>query len=152
MLESLHSLTGAVIAYKIGNPALAFPLAFFSHFAADLLPHWNPEILKEKKKFGHILVKTNLQIIIDCLIGLFFGLFIAFKTLPDTTHFLTVLGGSFFAVLPDLIEAPFYYLNVKTSLILKLVKFQGEHQFKVSFWIGMIFQLFYAVLLLSLVW
>jgi len=152
MLESLHSLTGAVIAYKIGNPALALPLAFLSHFATDLLPHWNPEIYNEKKKLGHLLAKTNLQIIIDCLIGLFFGLFVALKALPSTTHFLTVIGGSFFAILPDLVEAPFYYLNVKASPILKLTKFQRSHQFKTSFWFGMAFQLLYAILLLSLVW
>ncbi|PIV00889.1 hypothetical protein COS54_02185 [Candidatus Shapirobacteria bacterium CG03_land_8_20_14_0_80_39_12] len=152
MLESLHSLTGAVIAYKIGNPALAFPLAFLSHFACDLLPHWNPEIYKEKKKLGHLLAKTNLQIIIDCLLGLFFGLFIAFKALPSTIHFLTVIGGSFFAILPDLAEAPFYYLNVKASPILILTKFQRSHQFKTSFWFGITFQIVYAIFLLSLVW
>lgn len=153
MLESLHSLTGAVIAYKIGNPILAFPIALLSHFVTDLLPHWNPEIYKEKKKLGHLLAKTNLQIIIDCLVGLFVSLFVAFKALPDTGHFLIVIGGSFFAILPDLVEAPYYYLNVKSnSLLKKLIKFQGEHQFKASFWVGMVFQILFAIFLLSLVW
>jgi hypothetical protein len=36
-----HGLTGAVIAVTVKKPELAIPLAFLSHFAQDLIPHWD---------------------------------------------------------------------------------------------------------------
>jgi hypothetical protein len=35
-----HGITGAVIALTIKQPALALPLAFLSHFATDMIPHF----------------------------------------------------------------------------------------------------------------
>jgi hypothetical protein len=36
-----HAATGALIATAINRPALALPLAFLSHFAVDMIPHWD---------------------------------------------------------------------------------------------------------------
>lgn len=36
-----HGMTGAVIALTVKNPIVAVPLAFFSHFSQDIIPHWN---------------------------------------------------------------------------------------------------------------
>lgn len=51
-----HSATGASIAITLGNPAVALPLAFVSHFVLDALPHYGypnnggyVEALKHKK-------------------------------------------------------------------------------------------------------
>ena len=40
-----HVITGAVIATAVTQPALALPLAFASHFALDVMPHYgdNPK-------------------------------------------------------------------------------------------------------------
>lgn len=35
-----HVLTGAIIALTVKEPLLALPLAFVSHFALDMLPHF----------------------------------------------------------------------------------------------------------------
>jgi hypothetical protein len=40
MTGTNHALTGAVIASIVGQPALAIPLAFASHFLLDSLPHF----------------------------------------------------------------------------------------------------------------
>lgn len=152
MLEAAHSLTGAVIAYKIGNPVLALPLAFLSHYVADQLPHWNPDIGNEKKKFGFITKSTNIKIFFDVIIGLGFGSYVAFKVFPDTFRFYTVLAGSFFAVLPDLLEAPYYYLKAKhSSLFIEVAKFHNKHQWNVPLWLGMLFQIFYVIFLFWLI-
>ncbi len=151
MLELAHALTGGVIAYKIGNPALSLPLALASHFAIDLLPHWNPHISTEKKKLGFLSRKTTFFILADCLVGLTFGLFLAFKTLPDTKRMFFVLMGCFLAILPDLIEAPFFFFNKKGKFLKIFIKFQGRLQFNVGFWPGMLFQAFYVSVLLYLV-
>jgi hypothetical protein len=36
-----HAVTGALVAAAINKPALALPAALLSHFAADIIPHWN---------------------------------------------------------------------------------------------------------------
>ncbi len=147
----MHALTGAFIAYEIPNPFLALPLAFFSHFAVDLLPHWNPDIFHQKKKLGYISQKIFLFIVFDSLVGLIFGSYLAYKALPNIERGVFVLAGAFLAVLPDLAEAPFYFLGIKNKLIGRLIKFQGSHQWKAAFWPGIILQFGYALLLLSLV-
>ena len=151
MLELAHALTGGVIAYEIGNPALSLPLAFASHFVVDLLPHWNPHLAKEKKRFGFISKKTTFLVVVDSLIGLTLGLFLAFKALPDIKRMFFVVAGCFLAILPDLIEAPFYFLNQKGKFIKKLVNFQGKIQYNAPFWPGMLFQVLYVSALLYLV-
>ena len=151
MLELAHALTGGVIAYEIGNPALSLPLAFASHFVVDLLPHWNPHLAKEKKRFGFISKKTTFLVVVDSLIGLTLGLFLAFKALPDIRRMFLVVAGCFLAILPDLIEAPFYFLNQKGKFIKKLVNFQGKIQYNAPFWPGMLFQVLYVSALLYLI-
>lgn len=46
MTISNHFATGALIAYAIKQPYLAFPLAFVSHFALDVLPHYGAPKVK----------------------------------------------------------------------------------------------------------
>ena len=49
MLETPHVAVGAAIAASIPNPLIAIPLAFASHFALELVPHWNPHLNTELK-------------------------------------------------------------------------------------------------------
>lgn len=151
MLEFTHSLTGGVIASKIGNPLIALPAALLSHFLVDLLPHWNPGLSKELKKYGRISQKTFRLVMADSFFGLFLGLILASRKLPDIRSGLMVVLGCFLAILPDLFEAPFYFLGWKNSRCQRLHQFQSEHQFKVSFWPGIISQIIYSLLLLYLV-
>jgi hypothetical protein len=39
-----HAITGATIASVIGQPVLAIPIAFASHFLLDSLPHFGEDI------------------------------------------------------------------------------------------------------------
>ena len=151
MLELAHALTGGVIAYEIGNPALSLPLAFASHFVVDLLPHWNPPLSAEKKRFGFISKKTTFLVVVDSLIGLTLGLFLAFKALPDIKRMFFVVAGCFLAIFPDLVEAPFYFLHQKGKLMKKIVNFQGKIQYNAPFWPGMLFQALYVSGLLYLI-
>lgn len=151
MLESIHALTGGVIAYKIGNPLISLPLAFLSHFIVDMLPHWNPSLHKEKKELGNISDKTKIIIFIDCAVGLFLGLWLTFKKLPNLNQTAVVLLGCFFGILPDLLEAPYYLLNKKTKNLKWLIDFQGKHQLNVPFIPGMIFQIIYLTFLISII-
>ena len=56
-----HGVTGAVIALSVKHPALAVPLAFLSHFACDLIPHF------AFPKKDHFTRKFNIVIASDFL-------------------------------------------------------------------------------------
>jgi len=56
-----HGMTGAVIALTIKEPLLAVPLAFLSHFATDMIPHFG---LNEKQLFKR---HFNIILIADFL-------------------------------------------------------------------------------------
>jgi len=151
MLELAHAITGGVIAFKVANPRLALPLAFVSHFIIDFFPHWNPHLSTEKKKLGAITQKSKFLVIIDCLAGLILGLSIAFRALPDVKRTIVVIFGCLFGILPDLAEAPFFFLNNKSKFLRKIVEIQSKLQFNTSFWFGILFQAVYVYLLLRLV-
>jgi hypothetical protein len=41
MTATNHALTGALIGLIVGQPAIALPAAFLSHFICDALPHYD---------------------------------------------------------------------------------------------------------------
>lgn len=147
MLELVHAATGGIIAYKIGSPLVSLPLALLSHAVLDLLPHWNPSLTKEKKKSGKISSKTILIIFFDCLIGLILGLKIASLALPDTKKAIIVVFGCLAGILPDLIEAPYFFLNKNFPLLKGLISFQSKHQWNVPFVFGVSSQILLLILL-----
>jgi len=56
-------MTGAFIALVVHKPALALPLAFVSHFAIDMIPHYGygdvPFHLRDTQK--HFLIKQTID-------------------------------------------------------------------------------------------
>jgi hypothetical protein len=128
VLETPHVTVGAAIATKFPNPALALPLAFASHFVLEKVPHWNPHLNTEKKKFGKITPQSTKIVIVDVIFSLILGTFIAYQALPNTTHFLTILAACFVSALPDIVEGPYFFLDVKSKMIEKWVVFQKSIQ------------------------
>ncbi|KKR30244.1 MAG: hypothetical protein UT61_C0010G0017 [Candidatus Woesebacteria bacterium GW2011_GWA1_39_8] len=150
MLETPHVVVGAAIATKIPNPLIALPLALASHFVLDMVPHWNPHLNLEKNKTGKIGAGTNFFIAADVALSLMLGFAIAVKALPNTSHALIILLSAFVAVLPDLVEAPYYYLNSKSRSIQKWVEFQKTIQSDTSILLGLITQ--FATVIAAFVW
>ncbi len=128
LLETPHVIVAAAIAYKIGNPALALPLALASHLILEKVPHWNPHLNTEIRKYGKLTPTTMKIIYGDIILASISGFLIAIKALPDSSLFLTVLLSSFLGVLPDVAEAPYYLWHKKTVLLEKLIKFQKSLQ------------------------
>ena len=145
MVEVTHVLVGVAIATNTANPALALPLAFASHFVLDMLPHWNPHIYTQMKTFGRINGKTTALIAIDSFLALLIGLTFALQRSGDFGQMMIILLGAFFAVLPDLLEAPYYFLGVKHPLIVKLVDFEHSLQTKAPLIPGILTQVAVAV-------
>lgn len=128
MLELPHAVVGAAIAAKVGNPALALPLALASHFVVDMLPHWNPHLNRELKEHGRVTTRTTTFVAIDVVSSLVAGFGIASTVLPNITHFWVVILGAFMAVLPDLVEAPYFFLRKEYVFVGRLIAFQKRIQ------------------------
>jgi len=140
VLETPHVVVGAAIATRIANPLLSIPLAFGSHFLLDRIPHWNPHLNTEMKKYGKPTKKSSFIVAADVCTALFVGFFIASKAMPDMAHAATILAASFAAVLPDVMEGPYFFLGIKSKFIDKWIAFQKSIQADTGFVPGILTQ------------
>lgn len=140
MLETPHVIVGAAIASKVGNPYLAIPLAFMSHFLLDKVPHWNPHLNTEIKKYGKPTYTSTVLVCVDVLVSLVLGGIIAAHALPNEGRAFTILMGGFAGVLPDVIEAPYFFLGIKNDFVMKWLKFQKSIQVDTSLVPGLLTQ------------
>jgi len=108
MTATGHALIGTVIAAKIGNPALAIPIALASHFLADALPHWDTGYNRENQsKIRFVTAST-----IDVLLG-FILAYLLITLLFPTTNLLYAFLIIIMAQLPDWLTAPYLFLDWK---------------------------------------
>lgn len=80
MTATGHAVIGTVIAAKIGNPALAIPIALLSHVAADIFPHWDSGTHMKSKSNKRMFVESA----VDVLIGFAVSYAIIFFLFPQT--------------------------------------------------------------------
>ena len=93
MTAANHALTGTLIAVLIREPVVALPLAFFSHFVCDALPHFDSHFEFGKRSMYVYLFFDGLAVI--CILaGLLIGV-----GLPSP---LLVVACAAFAMAPDL--------------------------------------------------
>ncbi len=150
MLETPHVIVGAALAVKIHNPLAAIPLALLSHFILDMTPHWNPHLNTETRKYGYITKSSTAFVAADSSLALLSGLWIASSQANNINHGIAIVFASFVSVLPDIIEAPYYFLNIKSKAMEKWIKFQKSIQSNASTIIGLPTQI--ATILAALWW
>ncbi len=136
MLETPHALVGMVIAATIPNPWVSLPLCFLSHFVVDMLPHWNWE--PDTRPLSLLGIVFDL-ILLEILIG-----YLAFRS-PLQPN---LAGGAFFAILPDLVEAPHIFLGFNNKHLQKLCDFQKSIQKRAPVLPGILTQLVLSALCL----
>jgi len=141
VLETPHVIVGAAIATRVANPALALPLAFASHFLLEKVPHWNPHLNTETEKYGKPTKQSTAIVVADATLATASAFLIASRVLPDNGHSLTILFASFFAVLPDLIEGPYFFLGIRSKIIKRWILFQKSIQEDTTFLPGVATQL-----------
>lgn len=140
MLETPHVVVGAAIATKVINPVLALPLALGSHFVLDRVPHWNPHLNTELNKYGKVSNRSTKIVIVDVTLALASGTFIATRALPNTSHFLLIMAASFLSILPDIVEAPYYFFKQKSKLVERWIFLQKKIQVDTSLVPGLLTQ------------
>lgn len=146
MLELPHIIVGAAMATKIPNPLISLPLAFLVHFPLDLIPHWNPHLYQETKKYGKPTKKTTLIVVADLLLSLGAGFFLAARVLPDINHAFCIILACFAAVALDVIEGPYFFLNFRPQWLRRLIEFQHRHQGRALLVPGLIVQVTVVIL------
>lgn len=140
MLELPHALLGAAIATKIPNPLISIPLAFLSHLPIDMIPHWNPSLYGETKKYGRPTSRSASVVAIDTLLSLGGGFFLASRVMPNLTHAIVIILACFAAVAPDVIEGFYFFLGIRTRFLKNLINFQRRLQGKTSIIPGLLTQ------------
>ena len=98
MTATAHALIGASIASRIINPIIGIPLAIISHFAADLVPHWDAGTNHKQKS----AIRLKLEATVDVLVG-FALVFLIFRSSVEPVYLFTMVIA---AQLPDWLEAP----------------------------------------------
>jgi len=140
VLETPHVLVGAAIAVKIPNPLISIPLAFSSHFILEKVPHWNPHLNTEVKKYKKVTRTSTNIVIADVMLSLGSGFFIATSASSDFSHAVWIILACFASVLPDVIEGPYFFLGLKSKFIKKWIGFQKSIQCDVSLIPGLLTQ------------
>lgn len=100
MTATAHALIGASLAVKITNPYIGIPLAIASHFAADLVPHWDAGTNHKTKT----KLRLKMEATLDVLLG-FALVFLIFQSqvLANPIYLFSMIIA---AQLPDWIAAP----------------------------------------------
>lgn len=137
MLETPHVLIGAAIATAIPNPVVALPLALASHFITEYIPHWNPHLFTELKTLGRVSHRSLTIVTIDASLALAVGTWIALHS-PQPS---IVLAACLLAVLPDVLEIPYFFFNWHPKFEERLVLWQRAHQWNVKPILGILTQI-----------
>jgi hypothetical protein len=106
MTATGHALVGTVIAAKVGNPALAIPIAIASHFLCDALPHWDTGYAREKESKKRFVTATT----IDVVLGFVLSYLVIILFFPATS-LLYAFAIIITAQLPDWLTAPYLFLD-----------------------------------------
>ncbi len=119
MTATGHAVIGTVIAAKIGNPALAIPIAFASHFVADMIPHWDTATNSRKKTRKKIFIESGIDVMISYIVSFVLVSFFFPQTSLSYAYLMV-----FMAQLPDWLMAPYYFFRIKFPLCIYAYRIQ----------------------------
>ena len=119
MTATGHALIGTVIAAKIGNPALAIPIALASHFVADAFPHWDTGYHRKQKSKQKFLIQSAADVAIGFILS-YLVITLFFPTTNLLYAFLIILV----AQSPDWLTAPYLFFGMKFAPFCWIYKLQ----------------------------
>lgn len=122
MTATGHAVIGTVIAAKIGNPALAIPIAIGSHILADMFPHWDVGVNRDKKTRNRFVAEAAIDGTVSFAVTfLLVGLF--FPTTNLIYAYIIVIAAQLF----DWLGSPYLLFGIKNPKIFYLMyKFQKQ--------------------------
>ena len=96
MTATNHAVTGALIGLVIGQPWVALPASFLSHFVCDAIPHFDPTMptdqwIKTRRFRNLLLIDGSLCVTLVLVLAIM-----------QPTHWLLASFCAFVATSPDL--------------------------------------------------
>ncbi|PIR98879.1 hypothetical protein COT87_02295 [Candidatus Collierbacteria bacterium CG10_big_fil_rev_8_21_14_0_10_44_9] len=141
MLSISHTVTGAFIAVKVGNPVLAIPLILLSHYLEDAIPHWDVGTGLTKG------VKSPLAAIHHELLDL--GLATILLILMFRSQGTAPYWGAFIGLIPDFLEAPRNFWRYEPTWLAPINRFHHSFHHSIP---RVLDGLAPQILLLTLLW
>jgi len=106
-----HALTGAFIGIATGNPWVAVPAAFISHFLCDAIPHFDVPGPSRTSR-----LRTKLFLNVQILLGaVLCALIVLVLVWAQPIHWFLAAVCAFTATIPDLLFIPRYTHVIKTG-------------------------------------
>lgn len=147
MLSIAHGSTGALIASKIPNPFISIPLVIAAHFAEDRVPHWDvgTGITSGRKSKKQAFLQ---ELFFDFPLS---ALLVYFLFQAGRPFYWQAWLGWFVGLLPDFLEFPLVFLNIRIGPLDQLAKLHEyfHHSIKSKFW-GLLPQFFVILLVILL--
>ncbi len=119
MTATGHAIIGTIIAAKIGNPALAVPIAIVSHIAADAFPHWDTATNIAKKGNRRVIVESFFDLILGFALSYLMIVFLFPKTNLSYALFIILVSQGL-----DWLMVPYRLFNINFPLFRWTYKFQ----------------------------
>lgn len=121
MLATSHSLISALIVSRVSPPQLSLPLVFLSHYLLDIVPHWDTGTGLTSGK------KSKKTAVIETLIDLTIAFVLVFIFFQKGKPFFPLLWiAVFLGILPDLLEFPALFFNIRPFPLNLLEKFHND--------------------------
>lgn len=124
MLSISHAVTGAFIAVKVTNPALAIPLILCSHYLEDAIPHWDVGTGMSKGLKSPTLALRH-EFVDLALAGFLVLVFFPPHTPLHPSSFFSspAIWGALLGLLPDFLEAPRNFLKYEPAWLRPINRF-----------------------------
>lgn len=121
MTATGHALIGTVIAAKVGNPAIAVPIAIASHFLADALPHWDTGTNKKAKTKRAFFLESLFDVLLGFVLSWLLIVWIFPSTNFSYAFFIIIMAQA-----PDWLTAPYLFFNMKFFPFKNIYHFQKK--------------------------
>jgi hypothetical protein len=98
-----HALSGAAIGLVVGEPAVAVPLAFVSHYICDIIPHYGADLPDKEELNSRSFRVLLLADVCLCV------LLVLVLALQRPQHWLLAAICAFVAASPDLFSINLFW-------------------------------------------
>jgi hypothetical protein len=147
MTATGHALVGTMIAVKFPDPVLALSLSFFSHFAFDLIPHWDLGTHWREKTKRKLQVEAAADVILGFILSFALYNFLLKSGFHVEAGPLLVFAAIIAAQGPDWITAPSLIFRRKFPLSEFMYKIQHRLNTKLDKPWGVITQILALMIL-----
>ncbi len=143
MTATAHAIIGIVIAAKVGDPAIAIPIAIASHIVADAIPHWDMATSRKQKGKAKVMQDATADVILGFTLS-FVLLKLLFPHVDVLYAFIIIIAAQSL----DWIMTPYYFWKIDFLPFVWAYKFQKKIEHRLDKPWGIITQVVPLTLLL----